>query len=709
MRTSPHLVLEVDKTRTSAEACSVLLRFIVEECGLPRAAVVVMGPDRDLRGLRQIESDGAAEWVVAYADTMGPALRRAFRVPAAGVVRADAASEPWLKGFRSCLIFPLVGFDGIATGAVIGDGDGFEGNVAEIAGLLAECGPAVSRVVELEDLGLKYRHAKHAQKLLASMMHALPDPVLLTDEYNRIVISNSRADNLFVSRPEDTEGRRRAVGLNNLFLTSHITESVVGGGQSRNMSELDLTDPAYGSDLAFDVLTFSIQHDPDLQAARITVLRDITDLKKALRELEERIAQAREQEHRALRQSDRLQAIIENVGKPILVTDQRSNIVLLNPDAEQLLEPPPSASPPREWTNAARDNHAQLTGILSEFLLRRAARQSRSVELRDPRTGEALPVGVVSSIINDARGEVSAVVSVLQDLRPVVVNERLARELRELNEKLEIRVKDATAELEERNEELREQTRIVERASRSKSEFLASVSHELRTPINAILGYTALIQERIYGELSDDQDRALMKVERASKHLLSLISDILDLSTIEAGRLPMTSDEFSGAELAAGIAETIAPLARDAGLEFHQDVSGAEEISFRTDRTRLQQILFNLLTNALKYTDEGTVTFRMALDDDGFVRFEVEDTGIGIDPEEIDAIFESFTQALRTRDSHRGGAGLGLAISRRLSEMMGGTLGVESTVGRGSTFTLLIPPEAPTVHATRGGLAERSL
>jgi PAS domain S-box-containing protein len=702
-------VLEVDRTRTGAEACSVLLRFIVEECGLPRAAVVVMGSDRELHGLRQVEPEGAVERVAADADTVGPALRRALRAPVAGVVRADTASEPWLQGFRSCLIFPLAGFDGVATGAVIGDGEGFEGNVAEIAETLAECGPAVSRVVELEDLGLKYRHAKRGQKLLAFMVHSLPDPVLLTDEYNRIVISNSRADNLFVSRPEDTEGRRRAVGLNNLFFTSHLTEALVGGGQSRNMSELDLTDPVYGSDLSFDVLTFPIQHDPDLQAARITVLRDITDLKKALRELEERITQARDQEHRAVRQSARLQAIIENVGKPILVTDQRSNIVLLNPDAEQLLEAPRSGRAPREWTNAARDNHAQLTGILSEFLLHGAARQSRRVELSDPRTREARPVDVVSSIINDARGEVSAVVSVLRDLRPVVVNERLARELRELNEKLEIRVKDAVAELEERNAELREQTRIVERASRSKSEFLASVSHELRTPINAILGYTALIQERIYGELSDDQDRALMKVERASKHLLSLISDILDLSTIEAGRLPMALDEFSGAELVAGIAETIAPMARDAGLEFHQDASGAEDIHFRTDRTRLQQILFNLLTNSVKYTDEGTVTFRMALGVDGFVRFEVEDTGIGIDPEEIDAVFESFTQALRTREAHRGGAGLGLAISLRLSEMMGGTLDVESTVGTGSIFTLLIPAEVPTVRAPRGGIPEHSL
>lgn len=687
-RVAPIPALEIQRTRTALEACSVLLRFAVEEWGAPRIAVMSRA-ESELRGYLQRGFDAPVTRVTVDLDTVDHALQRPLRhPPVSGVVRVEPTEElPF--GFDSLLVFPITSVDGDLVAAVVADAEHFEGESERFVAILAECAPAMSRVVELEELGLRYEQSHRRQKLLSLMVHSLPDPVLLTDEYNRIVLSNRRADALLVSQPEDTEGRRRAVGLNNLFFTSHLTEALVTGSDRVGVSELDLTDPVYGADLSFEVLTFPVSRAEDLQATRITVLRDITDLKKALRELEDQISQSRVQEHRAVRESARLQAIIESAGKPILVTDQSSKIVLMNPDAERLLEPPSKDADSRVSARAVRDNHAHITGVLSEFLLAGTSRQTRRAELRDPYTGESLPVDVVSSVIVGDRGEVTAVVSILRDLRPVVVNERLARELRELNERLEVRVREATAQLEERHEELKEQARVVERASKAKSEFLASVSHELRTPINAILGYTALIQERIYGTLTADQERALEKVERSSKHLLALISDILDLSTIEAGRLPMASDEFTVRQLVREIEETIAPMVHEAGLDFHKEVSGGD-VCMTTDRTRLQQVLFNLLTNAVKYTDEGSVTFRTFADEDG-VRFEVEDTGIGIGEDEIEDVFESFTQSVQTREDHRGGAGLGLAISRRLAEMMQGTLEVSSTLGEGSIFTLRVP------------------
>jgi signal transduction histidine kinase len=285
----------------------------------------------------------------------------------------------------------------------------------------------------------------------------------------------------------------------------------------------------------------------------------------------------------------------------------------------------------------------------------------------DPETGAEFPAEVASSKILNDRGEPVAVVSVLHDLTQAHDNERLAGELQQLNEQLEERIRRATEELAERNRQLEWQSLELQKASRLKSEFLANMSHELRTPINVILGYTSLLREEIYGSLTHEQDEALAKTYRTSQHLLELINDILDLSKIEAGKMPLHVETVAVDELVAELSEALLPMLRDRSLSYQVDI--ADELpTVCTDRTKLRQVLLNLLSNAVKFTPGGQ---RPHLRPAGprpttAMRITVVDTGIGIRPEDLPSIFEDFRQIDQSHTREHGGTGLGLSITSKL-------------------------------------------
>jgi CheY-like chemotaxis protein len=223
-------------------------------------------------------------------------------------------------------------------------------------------------------------------------------------------------------------------------------------------------------------------------------------------------------------------------------------------------------------------------------------------------------------------------------------------------------------------------------ASRAKSAFLANMSHELRTPLNAILGYAQILQWD--QQLSERQTTGLTTIEQAGQHLLALIDEILDLSKIEAGRLELHAAPLELAPFLQGIGNIIRVRAEQQGVRFIHDAGELPAIVIADER-RLRQVLLNLLGNAAKFTDRGEVSLRVrALDADEYqarLRFEVRDTGIGIKPEDLDTLFQSFQQVGEER-RRRGGTGLGLAISRQLVRHMGGDIQVESAPGRGSRF-----------------------
>jgi signal transduction histidine kinase len=238
-------------------------------------------------------------------------------------------------------------------------------------------------------------------------------------------------------------------------------------------------------------------------------------------------------------------------------------------------------------------------------------------------------------------------------------------------------------------EEIQEKSRQIEEASKHKSQFLANMSHELRTPLNAILGYTELVLDGIYGEAPEKMRNVLERIQTNGKHLLGLINDVLDLSKIEAGQLVLSLNDYSVKDMMQGVYIAVEPLAGNKKLNFKLEVP-SDLPAARGDERRLSQVLLNLVGNAIKFTDRGEVAMKAAAAN-GSYTVAVTDTGPGIAESDQAKIFEEFQQSESTHTKAKGGTGLGLSIAKRIIEMHGGRLWVESRLGSGSTFFFTIP------------------
>ncbi|WP_213880386.1 response regulator [Pseudomonas sp. dw_358] len=247
------------------------------------------------------------------------------------------------------------------------------------------------------------------------------------------------------------------------------------------------------------------------------------------------------------------------------------------------------------------------------------------------------------------------------------------------------------AELNEAQVQLEDRADELQRSSKYKSEFLANMSHELRTPLNSSLILAKLLSENPQGNLSAEQVKFADSIYSAGNDLLHLINDILDISKVEAGKLEVRPENLSVPRLVDGLRVMFEPLAREKGLQFNVEVQNGAPQSLYSDRQRVEQILKNLMSNAFKFTEQGSVSLTVSHQPSGGIAFNVRDSGIGIAPDQQQSIFEAFRQADGTTNRRYGGTGLGLSISRDLAALMGGYISVTSELGHGSIFTLILP------------------
>jgi signal transduction histidine kinase len=528
---------------------------------------------------------------------------------------------------------------------------------------------------------------RREHELLYNIINAATDPILFTNIDGQLIIANTRAEMLFTAPDDVSEGRRRAVQLNNMFFSAALSRTALGEGEA-GRRELLLVDPTEGTDLLFELLS-TVVSDPREGTGAVSILRNITDLRLATRQIDENYAKLRAAEAEVRGERDRLNLLIDSVADPIIVVDQEGEISLMNNPAERLFTV--VAGSGDEAQRIVRANDAHFTSFVSGLLSTGWETTRRGeIALIDPHTNKLVPVEALAAKMLSDVGELTAIVTILHDRTEAIERSQLYEQLKLASEELEAKVRAATGELANQNELLRRQALELEQASAAKSQFLANVSHELRTPLNAILGYAAMTLQGVSGELTAPQRRNLSRIDANARHLLTLINEILDITRIEAGRMPIQVVPFHLPELVHEVTTELEPIIAKSGLQVVSKVPADLPI-MKTDRQKVKQILVNLLSNALKFTQKGSIAIKAQMAGKQTVSVAVVDTGIGIPKADQMKIFEDFRQVDSSPRRVYGGTGLGLSICRRLTQMLRGSLKVESRLGRGSTFTLTLP------------------
>ena len=413
--------------------------------------------------------------------------------------------------------------------------------------LVTVLGQKLDQIRGRGSLAEELRKLRRERALFFTIINSVTDPILLTDTEGRLIVANARAEKLFAASEEESEGRRRAVELNNMLFSAALSRTAVEAPSEAR--ELLLVDPSDGSDLLFEVLSTTVE-DPREGTGIVSVLRNITDLRRATEQIEENYQKLRMAEAAVRAERDRLNLIIDSVADPIIVTDQSGATVLMNAPAEELFTV--AAGRRRRRSARVQSNDAHFSSFISGLLLGESGPgeiRRGEIGLMNPLSGEPIPVEAIAGKVLTETGELTAVVTILHDRREALERARLYEQLKRASDELQMRVQSATAELATQNELLRRQAIELEQASRLKSQFLANMSHEFRTPLNAILGYTHMLLQGVAGDLPPNVKRQLTRIDSNGRHLLTIINEILDITRIEAGKMPMQISEFNLNEL----------------------------------------------------------------------------------------------------------------------------------------------------------------
>jgi PAS domain S-box-containing protein len=491
-------------------------------------------------------------------------------------------------------------------------------------------------------------------------LNSVPDPIVLMDEQNEVLLYNGTAERLFKTQPDDSAGKRRAIELNNFLLSAAISSQTLDQG-SALARELALVDPIEGDELLYEMITRPATNLRTGDRGIVAVLKNVTDLRRAADEVRRTLTELQAAGDEARRESDRLNLILENVANPIVVTDPDGQILLMNQPAERLLQV--SDAPLTERAPSTYRANTKLSSFISQLGLDPDPIRRGEIELIDPDTGEALTLSVTATEIRDGLGTVTGVVSVLHDLTKI-------------------------RELERRT---MEQQLFESEKQAALGRLAATVAHEINNPLEAILNSLYLVLSKTPAE--DPNRRFLDIASRETKRVSAIIRQMLGFYRPGASTVPV---DVNGV-----LEETLGLLERELRVHHIAVETNLDRLvpPASASPDQLKQVFMNLVLNAEEAMPDGgtlSVTSRTSKDTDRdflagrYVLVQFRDSGTGIPEENLQHIFEPFYST--KRDAR--GTGLGLWVSLGIVQNFGGQIKVRSRIGRGTTFTVALVPEA---------------
>src|SRR5947209_8038125 len=659
------------------EQTSLVLDTITSGLGHASAAIALADRQRGvlrMRGASGFADDDTASSLELPLDSNAPHVKVVHDGRPAWLTReGDGASSDFLKQIGSStdvLALPLFGgqlqtrrdagdpafrtpdderfwiSQSLCTGALyVGSarGDVDEGQSELLSRYAERVGVILSNTIQIERLSASVRKLQRERQWVESIMKSVADPIVLTNMDNEILLQNRRAEELFSDRRDASEGKRRALEMNDLLFSAYLSSAAVASKEIVGR-DLILVDPLEGSDIHFEVISTPALNARGERIGLVSIFRDVTDLRRANEELANNFILLQQAEAEARRERDRLDLILENVGQPIAVCDSSGKFILFNRRAELLFQE--REGMPAGAARAVRNNSVKLTSFISALASGAETGRQAEIELIDPETGNGLPMEITSAEVADAKGQVTAVVSVLHDLS----------EIRELERR---RVEQQLFE----SEKLAAVGRLA-----------ASIAHEVNNPLEAIKNSLYLLST---GKKIEQNARFLDVARRETERVSHIIRQMLGFAR--------RSGEAEWADVNQLIEETLILVEkkmRQARVEVVREFDPRlPKVRARADQ--LRQVFLNLLLNAQQAMEKGgrlrvsTSVYEQALQPTVSVR--ISDTGRGIPEADIARIFEPFFST-RTK-----GTGLGLWVTQDIVRRHGGRIEVTREEGQGTT------------------------
>jgi PAS domain S-box-containing protein len=516
-------------------------------------------------------------------------------------------------------------------------------------------GVAIASAINKEKLVTNVENLKQERQWVESIMKSVADPIVLTNLDNNILLQNRRAEELFNGPKDASEGRQRALAMNDLLFSAYLssaafsTAGIVG-------RDLTLIDPIEGSDIHFEVVSTPALNEQGDRIGLVSVFRDVTDLRRANEELARNFAKLQHAEAEARRERDRLDLIIENVGHPVVVCEPDGEFILFNRRAELLFQQDLKDS---SYTAAVSSNVTKLKDFICRLTSDPESDRKTEIQLTDPETNETLPMEITSGEVLDAKGNVTAVVSILHDLR----------ELRELERR---RVEQQLFE----SEKLAAIGRLA-----------ASIAHEVNNPLEAIKNSLYLLQtnknESSNARFLDIARRETERVSHIIRQMLGFARRSGDVEWVNINQILEETLLLVEKKLRQSSIKSVAEYSADLPV-----------IRARADQ--LRQVFLNLILNAHHAIENGgTITVKTARYAQSLlpsIVVKISDTGKGISEEDMTRIFEPFFS------TRRKGTGLGLWVTQDIVRHHGGSIEVESVEKQGTTFNVILPVDSPTLN-----------